>query len=108
MGEERFKVLDFLTCIVDVYNISMYYASKETLKEEQMWNNRCDSLLAWYRIQPGADSTHVEMMDGLIALRRAGILLDQGKKAEADKVFEQFLKTNYSREMKAASTLATI
>ena len=97
MGEERFKPLDFLTCITDLYNISMYYASKETLKEEQMWNNRCDSLLAWYRIQPGADSAHVEMMDGLIALRRAHILLDQGKKAEADKAFEAFLKTKYSK-----------
>ena len=97
MGEERFKVLDFLTCIADVYNISMYYASKETLKEEQMWNNRCDSLLSWYRIQPGADSAHVEMMDGVIALRQAHILLDQGKKAEADKAFEAFLKTKYSK-----------
>ena len=75
----------------------MYYASKETLKEEQMWNDRCDSLLSWYRIQPGADSAHVEMMDGVIALRRAHILLDEGKKAEADRAFEEFLKTKYSK-----------
>ena len=67
MGEERFKVLDFLTCIADVYNISMYYASKETLKEEQMWNNRCDSLLSWYRIQPGADSAHVSSLAAISA-----------------------------------------
>jgi hypothetical protein len=33
------------------------------------------------------------MMDGVIALRRAHILLDEGKKAEADRAFEEFLKT---------------
>jgi len=97
MGDERFKVVDFLTCIIDVYNISSYYSEKESLKEQQKWNDRCDSLLAWYRIQPGVDSAHVEMMDGLIALRRAQMLFDQGKKAEADKAFEQFLKTNFSK-----------
>ena len=68
----------------------MYYASKETLKEEQMWNDRCDSLLSWYRIQPGADSAHVEMMDGVIALRRAHILLDEGKKAEAANIYQDY------------------
>ena len=97
MGDERFKVMDFLTCIIDVYNISSQYSDKETLKEQQKWNDRCESLLAWYRIQPGADSTYVEMLDGLIALRRAQMLLNQGKKAEADNAFEQFLKTNFSK-----------
>ena len=37
-------------------------------------------------------------MDGVIALRRAGILLGQGKKSEADKAFEQFMKTDYSKK----------
>ena len=97
MGDKRFKVVDFLTCIIDVYNISSYYSEKESLKEQQKWNDRCDSLLTWYRIKPGVDSAHVEMMDGLIALRRAQMLFDQGKKAEADKAFEQFLKTNFSK-----------
>jgi tetratricopeptide (TPR) repeat protein len=46
MGDERFKLVDFQTCIVDVYNISSYYSGNETLKEYQKWNDRCDSLLA--------------------------------------------------------------
>ena len=35
--------------------------------------------------------------DGEIAWRRATLLLDQGKKAEAAKSYEQFLKTDYSK-----------
>ena len=97
MGDERFKLVDFQTYIIDVYNISSYYTDDETLNEFQKWNDRCDSLLAWYKFQPGADSAYVEMMDGVIALRRAGILLNQGKKTEADMAFEQFMKTNYAK-----------
>ena len=97
MGDERFKNVDFQTCIIDVYNIASSYTHKEMLKKAEKWIDRCDSLLAWYRILPDVDSAHVEMMDGVIALKRAVILLDQGKKAEADKAFEQFLKTHYSK-----------
>ena len=34
MGEKRFKILDFLTCLIDVYNISSYHSDKETFKEQ--------------------------------------------------------------------------
>ena len=91
----------FKDCITGVSNMSSGYKTMETLKERQKWIDRCDSLLAWYRIQPDADSSFVDEEDGTIALKRAELLFDQGKKAEAAKAYEQFLKTNYSMEDEA-------
>jgi len=85
MGEERFKPLDFLTCITDLYNISMYYASKETLKEEQMWNykaGRKDSALAVaVKIASVIDSAVIKQMDNQAA-ELATIYETQKKEAQ--------------------------
>ena len=97
MGEKNFKLLDFSTCIFDVQGISMIYTGKEKIEEQKKWTDRCDSLLAWYRIQPDADSAFAERMDGQIALKRAEILINQGKIGGAAKAYEKFLKTSYSK-----------
>jgi len=97
MHEPKFKLLDFTTCIIDVYSISSMFNGKETLKEQLKWTDRCDSLLTWYSQQPGADSSFVEKMEGMNSLNRAEILYDQDKKAEADMAFEKFLETSYSK-----------
>ena len=94
--EESQNILFFKDCITVVLYMFNVYTTKETLKEQQKWTNRCDSLLTWYRNQPDADPDYVDRMDGEIALKRAQILLDQGEKAEAAKAYEQFLKTKYS------------
>ena len=85
---------DCITAVSYMYNV---YITKETLQEQQKWTNRCDSLLTWYRNQPDAKPDYVDKMDGDIALKRTQILLDQGKKAEAARAYEQFLKTDYSK-----------
>ena len=94
--EECQNILFFKDCITVVLYMFDNYTTKETLKEQQKWTNRCDSLLTWYRNQPDANPDYVDRMDGEIALKRAQILLDQGEKAEAAKAYEQFLKTKYS------------
>ena len=86
----------FQNCIIGVANMSATYSNKNK-QNEQKWMDRCDSLLAWYRVQPGADSSFVDDKDGRIALKRANILLDQGKKEEAAKAYELFLNTNYAK-----------
>ena len=87
----------FENCIAAVANMTIGYARYKVQKEQQKWIDRCDSLLTWYRNQPDADSSFVDERDGEIAWRRAALLLDQGKKAEAAKSYEQFLKTDYSK-----------
>ena len=90
--------LDFFkNCIIGVGNMAVRGKTKESVKEQQKWIDRCDSLLAWYRVQPDADSSFVDTQDGVLACDRALLLYDQGKEAEGVKAYEQFLKTDYSK-----------
>ena len=95
--KECSDLYSFENCINVVGNMSVGYARQKAQKEQQKWIDRCDSLLAWYRNQPDADSSFVDEQDGEIAWKRAALLHDQGKKAEAAKSYEQFLKTDYSK-----------
>ena len=96
--KEDIELSEFSGCINSVQNIFNVYTDAETLKEQQRWTDRCDSLLAWYRNQPDADPAFVDRTDGQIALKRAEILFKQGKKVKAARAYEQFLKTDYSKE----------
>ena len=95
--EECENVGLFRDCITSVSNIASAYSSNNMMNEYLIWTERCDSLLSWYRVQPGADSSFIDRYNGSIALRRAEILREQGKKPEAAKAYEQFLKTGYSK-----------
>ena len=86
----------FENCIAAVANMFSDYVTQKS-QGQQKWLDRCDSLLAWYRIQPDADSSFVDRQDGRIGLIQAEFLLNQGQKAEAAKVYEQVLKTIYSK-----------
>ena len=97
MSEENFKLLDFTTCIFGVQSISAKYSGKNTVNEQQKWIDRCDSLLTWYRGQTGADTAYAETMDGMIAMERAVMLIQQGKIAGAAKAYDKYLNTNYSK-----------
>jgi serine phosphatase RsbU (regulator of sigma subunit) len=86
----------FKDCIAAVVN--MFYDNvTQKAQGQQKWLDRCDSLLTWYRVQPDADSSFVDRQDGRIGVLRAEFLHNQGKKAEAAKVYEQFLRTDYSK-----------
>ena len=96
--DEDMDLTEFSGCINSVQNIFNVYTDAETLKKQQKWTDRCDSLLKWYRNQPDADPSFVDRTEGQIALKRAEILLKQGKKMKAAMAYEQFLKTDYSKE----------
>ncbi|MBO7537864.1 MAG: tetratricopeptide repeat protein [Prevotella sp.] len=97
MKEDDLNYFDFSSCIISVQNIFNIYTTEETLKEQKKWVERCHSLLAWYRNQPEAEPNFVDKTDGQIALKRAEILIKQGKKEGAAKAYDQFLKTDYSK-----------
>ena len=97
MEKEDVNLTYFRSCIIGMTNISSVYNGIETLNEQQKWIDRCDLLLSWYKKQPGADSAFVDQINGQTSLKRSEILLAQGKKEEAAKDFEEFLKTEYSK-----------
>ena len=97
MEDEDLDLFDFSSCITSVQNIFNIYTDIETLDEQQKWVNRCDSLLVWYRNQPDAVPPFVDYTEGQIALKRAEILIKQGKIAGAAKAYDDFLKTDYSK-----------
>ena len=97
MGEKDLDLFDFSSCITSVQNIFNIYTDTETLKEQQKWVNRCDSLLTWYKKQPDANPSFVDNKEGQIALKRAEIYIKQGRIAGAVKAYDQFLKTDYSK-----------
>ena len=97
MEDEDLDLFDFSSCITSVQNIFNIYTDVETLDEQQKWVNRCDSLLAWYRNQPDAVPPFVDYTEGKNALKRAEILIKQGKVAGAAKAYDEFLKTDYSK-----------
>ncbi len=97
MRDDNLDLFDFSSCITSVQNIFNMYTDIETLKEQQKWVNRCDSLLAWYKNQPDAIPAFVDNTEGKIALKRAEILIKQGKIAGAARAYDQFLRTDYSK-----------
>ena len=97
MEDEDLDLFDFSSCITSVQNIFNIYTDVETLDEQQKWVNRCDSLLAWYKRQPDAVPPFVDYTEGKNALKRAEILIKQGKVAGAAKAYDEFLKTDYSK-----------
>ena len=97
MDEKDLDLFDFSSCITSVQNIFNIYTDSETLKEQQKWVNRCDSLLTWYKNQQDVNPSFVDVTEGQIALKRAEILIKQGKIAGAAKAYDQFLKTDYSK-----------
>ena len=96
-NEKDLDLFDFSSCITSVQNIFNIYTDIETLKEQQKWVNRCDSLLTWYKNLQDVDPSFVDVTEGQIALKRAEILIKQGKIAGAAKAYDQFLKTDYSK-----------
>ena len=97
MSDENLDLFEFSSCITSVQNIFNIYTDSKTLKEQQKWVNRCDSLLTWYKKQPDAIPAFVDNAEGQIALKRAEILIKRGKVAEAAKAYDQFLETDYSK-----------
>ena len=95
--EGSMDLFGFTGCITNVQNIFNSYNTNETIVEQQKWVDRCDSMLTWYRKQSDPDTAFVDRVEGQLALKRAEILFFQGKKAEADKAFEQFQQTNFSK-----------
>ena len=94
--KEYSSLESFQNCISAVVNMFFDNVIQKS-KGQQKWLDRCDSLLAWYRVQPDANSSFADRQDGRLGLLRAQFLHNQGQKAEAAKAYEQFLKTDYSK-----------
>ena len=97
MDDEDLDLYDFSRCITGVQNIFNIYSDIETLDEQQKWVNRCDSMLTWYKKHPNANPSFVDREEGQIALKRAEILIKQGKIGGAVRAYDKFLKTDYSK-----------
>ncbi len=83
-------------CVIGTSNMFIHY-DPEMTEKKMKWTDRCESMLNFYKQQPGANADNIDWMFGQICLSRAMVLTVQKKPAEAEKAYQQFLGTAYSK-----------
>ena len=86
---------DYRECLKAMCNATASYSGFGMPDEELRYAAFSDSLLTWYRHQPGYDKDYADWINGKIYLARAEALADKHQMEEANSAYEQFLHTPF-------------
>lgn len=98
--EEHIKSLDsekLRYAIVSTFNFTLSFLSAKHYREALLWVGRTDTLLYQYTILPDATQSFVDVVSARQKLNRATALQGLGKTTEADRAYDEFVKTEYAK-----------
>ncbi len=94
---EYYNLHDFKESLLAMSTTILAYIGSDMPEPKQKYTEYCDSMLRWYRQQPGHDSLFADQTYGLVCLSRTEVLAAKNQQEAAAKSYEEFLKTSYAK-----------